>query len=318
MSTVQIIDSQPPNPNVLIPPELAQKETLSAKKIALLSATHYGWVPYDYIELMGPMGLERRVAYKANGEFATRLLRSQLLVFTNVEIRELSQKDNNIPNGPKPVLEDVQKYAGTCASELEDAYGEWGFMMLSPLTGLTVPDAFRIFAVVQPLAFDLADLEDELGEKAITRIAEALAADETFPDATAEEARRIMVIGARRAVTYASNVVEALKTEMADRQGGGHGRSYASPGDAHAFRQLHQPVPSRLALAKPPQDEDIRALIKALAEKQLRGEEPNAQEAQFAMALELMKKSEERQNKLEEELQQMREAEAQRNASATG
>lgn len=318
MNTVEIQDTLPTNTNVLIPPALAQKETLSAKKIAQLSATHYGWVPYDDIELMGPLGLERRVVLQANGDFATRLSRSQLLIFQNVAIRQLHENDNNIPNGPKPFFEEVPKYAGTCASEIEDAYGEWGFMTLWPLIGMTPQEAFRIFSVVQPLAFDLADLEVELGDKAITRIADALAKDETFPDATAEELRRIMVIGARRGVIYASNIVDTLRTEMADRQGGGHGRSYASPGDAHAFRQLHQPVPSRLALANPPGDNDIRALLKALAEKQLRGEEPNAQEAQFALALELMKKSEERQNRLEEELRGMREAEAQRNAAATG
>ncbi len=297
-------------PDPLIPPVGVVKETLSQKKIAQLSAPHYGWCPYNDIELMGPLGLERHVAYNEKGEFATRLLRGQLLPFINVEIRQLSQKDNNIPNGPKPVLEDIVKYAGTCASELEDSYGDWGFMILTPLTGLSVEEAFSIFSVVQPAVYDLAALEDQLTIEAPQRIAEASAADPTFRDSDAEILRRMMVIGAQRAATHAGYVVETLRQDMADRQGGGHGRSYASPGDVHAFRQLRQPVPSRLSVAKTQTDDDIRALIKALAEKQLSGDVPNAQEAQFAMALELMKKSEERQARLEEEIRQMREAEA--------
>lgn len=294
------------NSNVLIAPILAQEQSRNEKRIAQLSATHYGWCPYDDIELMGPLGLERRVAYDEHGNFVTRLLRSQLHVYTNVEIRQLSEKDNNIPNGPPPAIEEIVKYAGTCIGEIEDGYGEWGYMRFAPLTGLPVDQAFRVVQVIQPVLYDLATLPRELAEEAPKRIAAATAADEKFPAEIAEEVRRIMQVGARRGVIYAQTIVEELRKDIAAFVGTKQGRSSASPGDKHAFEQLREPIPSTVGV-QAKSDDEVRSLLVRLAEKELAGEQPNAQEAQLAQALEAMKRQEERQAALEEEVRQLRE-----------
>lgn len=297
------------NSNVLIAPVLAQEQSKNAKRIQQLSAMHYGWCPYDDIELMGPLGLERHIAYDEKGDFVTRLLRSQLHVYANVEISQISQRDNNIPNGPPPAMEEVVKYAGTCVSEIEDAYGAWGYVMLSPLTGLPVDKAFRIVQVVQPVAYDLVTLIRELREEAPHRIADALAADKEFPAADAEEVRKLMTVGAYRAGVHASSIVEELRKDVAAFVGTKQGRSSASPGDKHAFAQLQEPLPSTVAV-QAKSDDEMRQLLIRLAEKDLAGETPNAQETQLAQALEAIKRQEARQAEMEEELKQLREAQA--------
>jgi hypothetical protein len=271
--------------NAVRAPLMPVRQTLTQQQIALLSASHYGWCPYDNIELMGPTGLERKVAYDEKGDFVTVLPRSELLLFENIETRELSAKDNNIPNGPPPLLEEVTKYAAACVQEVHDAtYGEWGFVVLHPLTGLKPEKAFLIFSVIQPLRYDLAALDREIRFEAKKRIAQALAEDKEFPAEIAEQTRRVMLVGTTRAIAHARTLVHTLRTDMATFQGTKQGKSFAYPGDEHAFAQLHEPVPSPLA-AKVQTDEDLQTLVKLLAAKELRGGEPTPQEGALAQAL---------------------------------
>lgn len=301
----QVLTQAAPSRAPLVNPALPSTQTVSAKKIELLSKTHYGWCPYGDIELMGPMGLERYVAYDANGNFATRLLRAQLLVFTNVEIKQLSDKDNNIPNGPPPLLEDVVKYAGTCIGELEDAYGGWGFMRLAPLTGLPPADAFRIMSTVQPYAFDMAELRDELGIEAIKRIAKAKAEDEKFADDWADQTRQLMQIGAQRAIVLAETNIGELRKDMVAYVATKVGRSYPSPGDIHLFHQLHEPLPSKVE-HKAADDDVLRQLLTRVVERDLNAP-PSQTDALLQQAMETIRKQDERQSAIEEELRLMRE-----------
>lgn len=291
-----MIDGPPP----VQPPVHALVGSLTAKQTEQMSAKHYGWCAYGNIELMGPNGLERHVAYAADGSFATSLERGQLLMFENVEVKEVDPKDNNIPNGPAAHLIAVQKYAIACIGEIADAYGEWGFVIL-PLTGTPAREAFRIFSVVQPHLYDLADLEEELINGAKKRIAAAVAEEEDFAVAKAEEVRRIMLIGARRAILFAQNIVNDLKKEQATFLGTKQGKSSATPGDEHAFRQLHEPVPSLLS-TKAQGPDVMQQLLQLLAEKELRGQERSPQEEALAAALEAIKRQEERHAQQMEEM----------------
>jgi hypothetical protein len=309
----QLIDGPPSTRPPLINPILPDDLTTAAKKIAHLSQTHYGWCPYDDIELMGPMGLERRVAYDAKGNFVTRLLRSQLHVYTNVEIKQLSEKDNNIPNGPKPLMEDVEKYAGTCCSEIEDAYGEWGYMRLAPLTGMPLSDTFAIFSVIQPFAFDLVELADELTHEAPKRIAAAAERDRTFNVAAAEETQELMIIGANRAIVLANRNINDLRKDMVAFVATKQGRSYPSPGDEHLFRQLRQPLPTR-AESKANDDDTLKAILLKLIER----DNAQAQDPVLTAALETIRRQDERQQAIEQELRELREKLTTKDAKAKG
>jgi hypothetical protein len=291
------------------PPRLPVRATLTQKQIQQLSASHYGWCPYADIELMGPNGLERKVAYDEKGDLVTRLNRSDLLLFENIETKELSVKDNNIPNGPPPLLEDVVKYAASCIQELHDAtYGEWGFTILTPLTGLTAEAAWRIFQVIQPKRYDLATLDNEIRVEAKKRIAQAVAEDKDFSESVAEETRILMLNGANRAIRHARKVVNDLRTDMATFIGTKQGKSYADPADEHAFTQLHQPIPSPIA-AREQSNDELQTLIKLLAAKALQGDQPNAQESQLASALAAIESMRESQEALTAEVERLRAAE---------
>lgn len=293
-------------------PPVPVRQSLSQKQIQQLSASHYGWCPYNDIELMGPTGLERKVAYDESGNLVTRLKRSELLLFENIETRELSAKDNAIPNGPPPLLEDVVKYAATCVSELHDAtYGEWGFTILFPLTGLSPEAAFSIFSVIQPRRYDLATLDNELRVEAKKRIAEAKAQDENFADDWAEQTRQLMLIGAGRAIALANSTVHKLRTDMATFIGTKQGKSYADPADEHAFAQLHQSVPSPIA-AREQSNDDLQNIVKLLAMKQLQGDTPTAQESELGKALAAIEAMRLQQEELVAQVEQMRAAEAAR------
>jgi hypothetical protein len=307
----QIIIDGPPANESLIAPILAAREALSSQKTKQLSANHFGWCPYDDIVLMGPMGLEKHVAYDHNGEFATVLKRSQLLVFQNVDIRKLSDRDNNIPNGPPPQMIDVVKYAATCAGEIQDGYGEWGFMLLMSLVGMEPSEAFGIFKVIQPAAFKLSTLEDELIYEAPKRIEAAREANPNFRDADAELTRREMLLGARRAIIKAENLVGELNKDMAAFVGTKQGKSMAFPGDLHALDQLDLQPPARIQPRADADLGDIRELLVRMAQRDLgtatEGALPlNAQEAQLGQALAAIARMEKRQKAQDMELAALR------------
>lgn len=323
-----IIDGPPGTNDELIAPVLAAKEALSSLRTRQLSAMHYGWCPYDDIQLMGPTGLEKRVGYNERGEFATVLKRGQLLIFQNVDIRQLSATDNNIPNGPPPQLVDVVKYAATCAGEIQDAYGDWGFMLLMELVGMEPMEAFEIFKTIQPAVYKLATLEDELIYDAPQRILEAFGDGGRGGKRTiefagiAERTRAEMLIGARRAITKAENLIGELNKDMAAFVGTKQGKSMAFPGDLHALDQLDMQAPARITPRSDAGLDDIKSLLMRMAERDLqRGErdapqlsaQDEAQGAQLLTALAALEKMEARQAQMEKEMKLLKRAQPKAN-----
>lgn len=288
MSQQLVIDGPPNRSNEeLVAPELTAKEALSSKKIAQLSATHYGWCAYDNIDLMGPTGLERRVIYDANGDFGTMLRRGQLVVFQNVDIRMLDERDNNIPNGRPPQLVDVVKYAATCAGEIQDAYSDWGAVIFMQLIGMTPSAAFDIFKTIQPKPFKLAYLEDELIYEAPKRILKDIKSEAR--QIIAETTRKEMLIGARLSIMKAELKVDLLQTDIAAFPGTKVGKSRGDRGDLHAFDQLElePPAPiSRQGAARGGDLNDIRELLARMAERDLaRGTTSAKEDLQLSEAL---------------------------------
>lgn len=264
-----------------------------------LSAIRYGWCPFKDIDLRGPLGLDTQVGH-------VLMERGALIAFTNVEYQEIDPLDVNTPNGAAPRMMAHEKFARACAEEIEASYSGWGFMLLHPLTGLSLEAAFEIFRVVQPFAYLLTDdkggLDAQLQVDALERIAGAGFDSDT--EQRASGVLQLMQIGARRAYEKAEGLKDELKKEMAAYVGSKQGKYAPDSLDLHAFALTQEAPPSKIqTLPANSTDPDIKSLLAALTTKMLSDEQ--ATNDQLGVLLAELQAERDSRRELEEKVNQI-------------
>lgn len=286
------------------------------------TAVHYGYVAFHDISLQGPTGIEYRVQPDYSPYF-TKIPARELIPFTNINVYEIdssraaSHQDNRHRQKYTPPVAGRQKTARECVEEMVNCYMQWGFVELTPLRGLTEDVAFHIFQVIQPFAYSLRDIENEISFGAVERIAETdiftvtyngeTATIEPLPDhlkAIAEEVRAIMASSASVAVDKATTIFENTELSMTKAFAGGEGKRGADPLDKYLAGELGKELPKLVTTNSSAQNQPVN---------QIAGVSPELLEIE-RKKLELM----ERQIALDEaKLGLSREAEAPADASTT-
>ena len=243
------------------------------------TASHYGYCAYKDIELAGSLGLEHKVQPPESPYYRTIPAR-QVIPFTNIEVAEIDEKLASAPGGAKmmgkPILpiKKVGKSARECADELRTEYADWGYTVLTPLTGYSVDDAFRIFQVIQPFTYKLKDLGSEISFGAVNRIEsdttivavyegekvelEPLPAD---LKEVAEEVRAILEASVSIAENKAGEIAEKTRLSMTSRFAGGPGKTRPDPHDKYVFSELGMELPTLISSEKAdPTKEIVNAL----------------------------------------------------------
>lgn len=271
------------------------------------SAIRYAWLPPAF------RGTDRDRAgivteYKRCGYDLLPV--GELLAFTDIDVPIKSNDEGGSPNfstggitlAPPPVF--GTKYAQEIQEDLEAAYGEWGLVFL-PLTNLDAEDAFDAYRAVHPFIYTLAELEEELMDRAVERIAESGLQErrvaEPYFDQTgrrlirevplstvAERVRVKMLAGLSLALTKRDQVLGDTAREMGERVGSKIGKIGPDPLDRHLYKQSGLRVPTNVTAQKETGD-DTRQLIKMMAERMLKDEpqgEPQALEAIMGMLTE--------------------------------
>lgn len=224
------------------------------------SATHWVWHPYITIPNMGPHpGLRSLLGYGEQRWIEFKRCTPYPLGNIPWEEVDLSEVvtgglDGLVRGGPVPMIEHT-KYAAHQAKELADSYATThGMRILLPLTGVN-PDAKGmelvndIFMVVQPFEYLLHQMEGEFSKGFEAR----LEASNLRNKPQAREVARILLDGARSAITAARLEYDNLIQSMSDSQIGKPGISNPSTRHEWICEQLGQPIPKRINRNEMPQ-----------------------------------------------------------------
>lgn len=232
-------------------------------KTASDTAIHYGYCAYKDIGLTGSTGQEYRVQ-PADSPYYQNLPARELLPFTNIEVTEVDETAAAAAGYNRTVLPVIrrQKTANECISEIQTAYEAWGFTVLRPLTGFTADDAFEIFRTIQPFAFRLKDLTDEL-DLAVNRINETEPFEVTYEGQTvflqplredlrdaAEATRQEMAHAVKTAVELGDEILQNTLQSITNFHAGGAGKRTADPHDRFIFNEFGKEIPRLISAEK--------------------------------------------------------------------
>lgn len=243
------------------------------------TAIHYGYVAFKDIDLSGPLGVEHHV--QPDGSPYYRLLPCrELIPFTNVvytEIDERAAATTSYAPTALPVVQ-RQKSSRECAEEMVSSYEEWGFVMLSPLTGFSEEDAFQIFQTIQPFTYKLVDLLDQVEYGAIDRINETAPYSVNYNNQTftmqplsadlkevALAVRDVMIRSIEVAVEMGADTREKTVQSMTQYFSTGAGKRRADPLDQYIFDQFNEEVP-RLLNTKNENKDNSAGILEKLAD----------------------------------------------------
>jgi hypothetical protein len=182
-----------------------------------------------------------------------------LIPFTNISIGVANEE---IAAALKPSgnpTKRIQRTAGECAKAMETAYETWGFVVLRPLTGLSVAEADLIFQTVHPERYKLKDIVEAL-ENADERIDDSELTDEQ--KGIAYKVRDILIGAASVAVRKGEDVMEHTIESMNSRFSGGAGKVKADPHDKYIFNEFERDIPKLVDTGK----KDEGSLIAQLAQ----------------------------------------------------
>jgi hypothetical protein len=233
------------------------------------TATHYGYCAFQEIELAGPSGLEHNVqpSELADGSpnpYYRKLPVKTLIPFTNVEYRVIDELATKVgPKGSVVAWKTYNKFAKECVQEMTDAYADWGFALIAPLTGYSLKEAWEIFETLQPFNYKLKDLIGQLDFDAIDRIGQQEPYNVSYEGevielqplrnelkSVAEEVRQILARSAEVAFDFAAEKVESTRLSVTSRFAGGPGKTRPDSLDRHVFAELGETIPTLLASEK--------------------------------------------------------------------
>lgn len=262
------------------------------------NAIRYGYCAFHDISLIGTYGIEHQVQ-PGDSPFRTLLPCKELIPFITIQANEiddaLAMAESNNPTGTPPV-KTFLKSAAHCIEEIVNAYQNFGFRYLEPLTGLPEADAFRIFETIQPFLYDLKDLEYQLGAEAIERINKTTPFDVSYkgfietlqplPEhlkSIALKTRAIMADSASQAFKKAADIHAATVQKMTQFHATGRGKKTADPLDMEIFAQLGEEIPQLLKTPDRTTPEANDSYLKTIAEGfGLLAQKPNADTERIA------------------------------------
>lgn len=234
--------------------------------VAHKDAIHYGYCAYKDISLASSNGLDHKVQPPHSPYYRTIPCRS-LIPFVSFQINEIDDAAAGVEAFEHKVLPLVwkPKSARESIDEMVYSYGGWGFVTLTPMTGMDEADAELIFNTIQPFKYKLKDLQNEIDFGAVERIANTEPYTVVYNDATvdlqplperlkekAEEVRNIIAGSVAIAVEEASQIGENTKLSMTSAFSGGAGKRQADPHDRYVFAELGQDIPQLITTNSQP------------------------------------------------------------------
>lgn len=220
---------------------------------------HYGYVAFQDINLQGSVGLEYKVQPDTS-PYYQKLPCRELIPFTNISVAEINEeivrsKDYRRPN--QPPIKWVNKTAGECVREMVGAYENWVFVELTDLNGLDYDsEAFPVFQTIQPFAYSLKSLLDELEWGATERIAQDAPYEVTYGGETillnplpphlkdiALKTRDKMILSARKATEMGDEIVAKTTQQMTQFFATGNGKRMSDPLDRIIFEEFEKDIP---------------------------------------------------------------------------
>lgn len=211
------------------------------------SAIRYGYVAYHDIIL----GSDFKVQ-PSESPYYQKIPCRELIPFTTITVGEIDVKRYGMSElqGGDSIVQRV-KTAKECATEIEQAYQAWNFVVLSPLTGMEDTEkAFRIFQTVQPFAYRLGDIESGLDD-AEARIespvryqvsyqGESIELDPLSDDerGIARDVLQLVRASASYGVKLANEKADKTMLSMTSRLSGGEGKTSPDPLDKYIAKEL--------------------------------------------------------------------------------
>lgn len=248
-------------------------------RMASNTAIHYGYTAYKDINLAGPYGIEHHVQPQGSPYYSVIPCR-QLLPFTNVThgvIDDLAAATTSFVRNAVPVVQQ-QKTARECVEEMEAAYEQWGFVGLHPLTGFSEEEAFHVFQTIQPFAYRLKDLRDEVEFGADERINETqpymvkydmesftLAPLSAELKEVAHEVKALMLRSIDVAMALGEDLRDKTTQAMTQYFATGTGKRRPDPHDVYVFSEFEQELP-KLVENKKTDDAGGLGVLSQLAE----------------------------------------------------
>jgi hypothetical protein len=261
--------------------------------------TRYGWCPYGNINLRNADGTMNLYVQpheiEENGivvpnPYHFELPKGQLIPFpTFPVIEQMPSPDLTDSMGRSVLVSSTRTMTALDAAvTVLRRYSMWGFTILNSLQGMDQDIAFRIFAVVHPLEFRMADLENELSFGAEARIdANEPITFANVPNYSVEPlrneqerdiARKVaeeMLVGAGVAVALATTTLNDTKTSLTTRFAGGQGKTGPDPLDRRLSEELGEELPKLVGTnpnANPELEKKVDYLVTRETSRELQDE----------------------------------------------
>jgi len=219
------------------------------------TATHYGYVVFSDVDLGA---VPRIFVQPPTSPYFTKQPARALIPFVNISLPVSNPAADVNPITLQPTAAPTlmkERTAANCAFTMQHEFGDWGYRVLTPLTGLSEADADQVFRTIQPFKYSLKDAETELmnaparimqqGEYQVTYKGHTLTmrplpahlievAMETYP---------IMVAAARTAVDLAEQVISNTIQSLTNFYAGQGGKRVADPLDQRLFNEFEREIP---------------------------------------------------------------------------
>jgi hypothetical protein len=184
----------------------------------------------------------------------------------------------NLSGKPDPTVVMQPKTARECAEELLSSYEDWGYKVLTPLTGYSEADVFAVMQTIQPLPYKLRDLVEAL-ETAEERIAAtepygigddelSIELNPLSPElkTVARAVLPIIESAVKLAEDKAREIVADTTQKLEQFYSGQGGKRKADPLDHYVFAEMAERIPSRLTTEPKNNDDAIDRLANALSQ----------------------------------------------------
>jgi hypothetical protein len=252
---------------------------------------------------------QRRTGHVWDGDPEAKIWfrRGELIVFDDVKFNAVEEKRRDQAYGKAAPMTPHEKTAWEVASEFEDAYMDFGFVLFHALEDVDLTKVCDLFFTILPmenfndkrqLMMPLVELREYLNGEAQDATSHLNATDKRLADSIIAT----MLTGVERGIARAEKILDRTGEEIALRRTGAvGGKPRADKYDEQLAGQLGRAVPVPVQMTGQTQDDpDAKTLLKALAMKELQREE------QSSMPIDLVALKEQLKAELREEMQPKR------------